>query len=207
MNSVQFTRLIKSLSYEKLTKSAESYLNGSDINKFILSVYVNKTIKVKPFNYIEYADMYMSEENEYSKDGLMLRQMFLDSTKTIEKEFNKNRKLCRLFKDLYVSNKSALMKGILNDDIMQSLVKVFFLDEETLQRVGVNLDDADMVDLLADKKVIDVLKKYIICLVGIDIVLNSDLDSDFVTLAVTTDGDKFLDVVYTFIVDNYKSIK
>lgn len=207
MNSVQFTRLMKSLVYKKLTKSAENYLNGSDINKFILSVYVNKTIKVKPFNYIEYADMYLSETNEHCVEGLLLKEMFLDNTKTIEKEFNKNRKLFRLFKDLYNSNKTSVMRGILNDEIMQSLVKVFFLDEETLSNIGLNLDDSNLRDLIADKKVIEVLKKYIVCLVGADIILNSELDSEFVSLAVTTDSDKFLDIIYTFIVDNYKSIK
>ena len=169
MNSVQLTKLIKSLVYEKATKSVENCLNGSDINKFILSVYANKSIKVKPFNFIESVDVYIGDSENSTHDGVILKEMFLDSTKTIEKEFNKNRKLFRVFRDLYTNNKKSILGGILNDDIMQSLVKVFFLDTETLTKIGLDVCDHDIKELLADRKTIEVLRKYVVCLVATDI--------------------------------------
>lgn len=199
MNSVQLTKLIKTSIYDKLKKSLNNCIFDSDLNKFLLTIYVNKGIKVKPFNYIESCELYLDKGSE----GALLRNLFEESTKTIEKEFNKNRKLCRIFKDLYCNNASVLLDGILNEEIMYSLVKVFFLDDTTLERMELNKNSEDLKSLNSDKYLIGLLQKYVVCLIGVDILMNSDSDADLVSMAISADTDGFLDRVYMLIVDNY----
>lgn len=195
MNSVQFTKLVKSSIYSKLTKSLESSLIGEDINRILLLIYASKGLKVLPFTFAEFREQYLTDKNE---EAMMFSKLLSMYTGGIEKEFNKNRKISRIFKDMYTHQKEYLLKDILSEDILQSLVKVYFIDSDILDEMGLS-NQSEFKQLLKSSYVINMLQKYLACLVGTDLLLSSDYVEELVRLSITTDNETFLDSMYRLV--------
>ena len=195
MNSVQFTKVVKSSIYKKVTKSLENSLVSTDINKVLLLIYANKSLKVSPFTFAEFKEKYLSDCN---KEAMVFSKTLGMLTSGIEKNFNKNRKISRIFKDIYTNHKDSLLKDILSEDVLQSLVKVYFIDRDILNKIGLD-DKCEYGELLNSKYVIELLQKYLVCLVATDLLLSSKYAEELVILSITSDNYLFLDSMYDLV--------
>lgn len=195
MNSSKMTKVIKSSVYKKVTKSLEANLKGADINKILLLIYSHKDLKVTPFNFNEYKQKYLQETET---EGLVFSKILDKHTTSIERNFNKSRKITRLFKDLYVNQKENLLKCLVSEEILQSLVCVYFISPEVLERMGL-AKQKECLELLEDMDSIIKLQKYLSCLMATDILLMSSQAKELIELSIISNTDSFLDDMYELV--------
>jgi hypothetical protein len=180
--------LIKKLSEALIREMSLAHFNDA----FLYLDKCNRALKIVPYGIFENEDY--TEMLTKTDSGKIFEKWLGKTTGNIKTEFNKGRKLVRVFKELVDSNKDNFAFNLsVNSIFIVALTSLFVQEDNDLLEVFISSDDKEQL-----YKTVELLRNYLAAIFFIDMLTDHIVVENVISLFVNGDMDSLIDDVLKF---------